>query len=227
MLQSESFPSWSLLANFLGGTHSKQTKSSNKVMLINCNCYILPHFKSFQDCIRWIFKIADWQKAEPLTLTRINEHQSNFFLQNVRFTFWPDQLVGIKLAILGRTSSFTDREMAGLWTWNVPKTAPNGHRFSTAGWFPNGHGRRDISLGSPTHTQRSFPTWVRSYICQISPNRRLPSVGPCWVFGHSLSHTPSFLHILLSCENFHWLFVGSVFFLGMLKSHLKPVLFIG
>ena len=33
-----------------------------------------------------------------------------------------------------------------------PKTAPNGHRFSTAGWFPHGHGRGDISLGSHTHT---------------------------------------------------------------------------
>ena len=33
-----------------------------------------------------------------------------------------------------------------------PKTAPNGHRFSTAGWFPHGHGRGDISLGSLKHT---------------------------------------------------------------------------
>ena len=79
-----------------------------------------------------------------------------------------------------------------------------------------------------THSTQRFPhLGLKVYICQISPNRRLPSVGPCWVFGHWLSHAPSFLHILLSCENFHWLFVGSVFFLGMLKSHLKPVLFIG
>ena len=33
-----------------------------------------------------------------------------------------------------------------------PKTAQNGHRFSTAGWFPHGHGRGDISLGSLKHT---------------------------------------------------------------------------
>ena len=93
-------------------------------------------------------------------MTRINEYQSNFCfgMSDLRFG---RELVNIKLAILGPTTSwFTDWETARLWTWNIPKAAPNGHWFSTAGWFPNGHGRRDISLRSPTHTHRGFPTWL-------------------------------------------------------------------
>ena len=110
-------------------------------------------------------------------MTRINEYQSTFLLWNVGFTFWPwacQYQIGYF-----RHSLLIHRQLR--WTWNVPKTAPNGHRFSTAGWFPNGHGRRDISLGSPIYTQRGFPprpTWVRSNICQISPNRVFPLSAP-------------------------------------------------
>ena len=68
-----------------------------------------------------------------------------------------------------------------------PKTAPNGHRFSTAGWFPHGHGRGDISLGSHTHTQVSPlgpelypPNLARSLtsLCRLPQSVWTPSISP-------------------------------------------------
>ena len=70
---------------------------------------------------------------------------------------------------------FTRWPIERLWTWKVgqdgPKTAPqiSGSRFSTAGGFPCGHRRRDISLGNLKHPNTDGEI-SQSYICQISPN---------------------------------------------------------
>ena len=88
----------------------------------------------------------------------------------------------------------TRRPIERLWTWKAgqdgPKTASrSGCRFSTAGGFPCGHGRRDISLGNLKH-QNTDGEISQSYICQISPNSVSAPAGclDTTYLMHHLSH---------------------------------------
>ena len=80
------------------------------------------------------------------------------------------QLVSIKLVILiHKVANRKIMNMEG--GQDGPKTARqiSGSRFSTAGGFPCGHRRRDISLGNLKHPNTDGEI-SQSYICQISPN---------------------------------------------------------
>ena len=115
----------------------------------------------------------------------------------------------------------TRRPIERLWTWKAgqdgPNTAPRcGCRFSTAGWFPRGHGRRNISLGNlkPPNTEGEIS---QSYICQISPNSVSAPAGclDTTYLMHHLSHffLPSVNIRLLGVFGDNWQLLIFMFFL--------------